>query len=186
MLLSLDHQFFIFINSWTGRYPVWDSFGVFCARYLIWLMVAIVLGWWLFLRRIKPSSHWPYEGKRKWLILGQIILSIGLVVLINQLLSFIHFRARPFINLTVTNLLGVPISQKSFPSDHAAISFTLALAVYLYQKKLGWLLLAVAVLVGFGRVFVGVHYPLDVIGGAVVAGLVVVTLHQALIKVIKK
>ncbi len=176
-LIELDHIIFYNINGLAGKYPTLDYFGIFFAKYLIWLMVFIILVWWFSLQRTRPSGNWPYEGKKKWLIFGQILVGVGLVVLINQLLSLIHFRERPFINLDVLNLLGIPLSQKSFPSDHAAISFAMALAIIFYNKKLGWFLLVSAILVSFGRIFVGVHYPLDVLGGFVIAALTILFIN---------
>jgi undecaprenyl-diphosphatase len=55
----------------------------------------------------------------------------------------------------------------SFPSKHATISFLLATFVFLLNKKLGFLFLVFAVLVSTGRVFVGVHYPSDILVGAI-------------------
>jgi undecaprenyl-diphosphatase len=65
----------------------------------------------------------------------------------------------------------------SFPSDHATAAFALAVAVFMYHRRAGWLMLAMAAVVAVGRVAVGTHYPGDVLAGAMLgsaAALVVV------------
>ncbi|MBU1916457.1 phosphatase PAP2 family protein, partial [Patescibacteria group bacterium] len=74
----------------------------------------------------------------------------------------------PFVVLTDVNLLiNPPLTAKSFPSDHAIISFALAFSVLMLHRRLGAVLLICAGAVAVGRVLVGVHYPLDVLAGAI-------------------
>lgn len=58
-------------------------------------------------------------------------------------------------------------SGGSFPSSHTAIVFALAVTIYLHNKKLGVLFLIIALLVGIGRVLAKVHFPVDIVGGAI-------------------
>ncbi|MFN4181423.1 MAG: phosphatase PAP2 family protein [Candidatus Paceibacteria bacterium] len=70
---------------------------------------------------------------------------------------------RPFVELGFTP--GAPESGFSFPSNHMTVVTALAFAVYFLNKKLGRFLLIAAVLIGVSRVVLGVHYPLDILGG---------------------
>jgi undecaprenyl-diphosphatase len=65
----------------------------------------------------------------------------------------------------------------SFPSGHAATSFAAAIVLTFYAPRWAplWILLAVAI--GFSRVYVGVHYPLDILGGAVLGVLIATALR---------
>lgn len=94
-------------------------------------------------------------------------LSLWLVV---ELMKFLICRTRPYIKLTNTRIVGSRAGGHSFPSGHTSQSFFLAalLSSY-YQFSLpGWLILyAVALLVGITRMYVGMHYPRDILGGAV-------------------
>jgi undecaprenyl-diphosphatase len=56
----------------------------------------------------------------------------------------------------------------SFPSDHASAAFAIAFAVFLFDRIVGSIFLAAAVLIGVGRVFIGAHYPADVLAGCLV------------------
>ncbi len=69
---------------------------------------------------------------------------------------------RPFKTVpNIHTLISLPASY-SFPSGHAALTMAMATAVYVYNKRLGTLLFAFAFIVGIARIYVGVHYPLDV------------------------
>jgi membrane-associated phospholipid phosphatase len=99
------------------------------------------------------------------LILG--ILTLGTVV---ELIKVITARARPYIAIQAAKIVGWRERGRSFPSGHTAQSFyTMSLLVMYFHPglliSLG--LYSVAALVGFTRVYVGVHYPRDVIAGAV-------------------
>ncbi len=83
------------------------------------------------------------------------------------LIRYLYYHPRPFIVLQNVNLLIPHDSESSFPSGHASFYFALAMGVYLYNKKAGYACLAIAGLIGFARIFVGVHWPLDILAGAV-------------------
>jgi undecaprenyl-diphosphatase len=80
-------------------------------------------------------------------------------------------RPRPFVshsNEIMTPIIqGLRVDRVSFPSAHTYISFAIATSIFLYgHKRLGTLLFLLALLVAIGRVGAGLHYPSDVIGGA--------------------
>lgn len=99
------------------------------------------------------------------IVLGS--LSLWLVV---ELMKFLICRTRPYIKLTDTRIVGSRAGGHSFPSGHTSQSFFLAaLFSNYYQFALpGWLMLfAVALLVSITRMYVGMHYPRDILGGSV-------------------
>lgn len=166
-LINLDYQLFSAIQSFVGQSRLLDLVGIFCAKYLIFVIGGIVLGWWLELHKTKPTLAWPIEGRKKWLIFGNFSLAALTAFFLNYVLGFLKFRERPYVNLNVARLVN-PMSEKSFPSDHTAVAFALALTVFFRNKKVGAVLLLLAFLVGLGRIYTGVHYPIDVAGGIIV------------------
>lgn len=65
----------------------------------------------------------------------------------------------------------------SFPSGHATFFFALAFCTFLINKKWGWILTAAAVVTTVARVVAGVHWPSDIVGGAIIAGLVFAVMY---------
>ena len=108
----------------------------------------------------------------------------GLALLANQAIASFWHRPRPY--ETHPGVYHLSNSHDpSFPSDHASAAFGIAFGVYFVDRRLGRFFLAVATLIGLGRIFVGAHYPSDVIAGAAVGALaaaVVVYLCRPLLR----
>lgn len=101
------------------------------------------------------------------------LAAAGLGLALSQAISHVWVRERPFdAHPTETFLLATPSAEPAFPSDHAVAAFAIAFSVLLVggrrRMALGLLFLTAAFAVGITRVFVGLHYPGDVAGGAVV------------------
>jgi undecaprenyl-diphosphatase len=96
--------------------------------------------------------------------------SAGLGLLLSQAITHVWVRERPFVSHpTQTLLLAPPSSEPSFPSDHAVAAFAIAFSVALIGgRRVGALFLAGASLVAITRVLVGLHYPGDIAGGALI------------------
>ena len=92
-------------------------------------------------------------------------LSTMLAVGLNQPLIKAVDRTRPFLALPHVHVLGSPSVDPSFPSDHGALAGAALAGLFLVDKRLGWTATAVGLLLGFGRVYVGAHYPGDVLAG---------------------
>jgi membrane-associated phospholipid phosphatase len=95
---------------------------------------------------------------------GGALLGSGLANLLKVLVD----RARPAISDHDWAALIATPSSSSFPSGHAATAFGAATALALLHRRLRWPALALAALIAFSRVYLGVHYPLDVIAGSLI------------------
>ena len=105
--------------------------------------------------------------QRKTVLLAVII--VALTIGLNKCIEFFYFRPRPFVTHDVILLIEKSAESTSFPSNHSAGAFAIAFAFLWIQRKFGIVLLGIATLMAFSRVFVGVHYPADVITGAFIA-----------------
>lgn len=166
-----DLKLFYLINGLAKRFRFLDYFGVFCAVYLIWLIALCAL---LLFQTGKEINRLRY--------LFSLFASSAGAYLINVLLGLLFVRTRPFGGLDgVHQLITTSFIHKSFPSSHATIAFALAFTVFFFNRTWGIPLLIAAFLVSWGRVYVGVHYPLDVAAGAVLGGVVSYIMYRLMI-----
>jgi undecaprenyl-diphosphatase len=124
----------------------------------------------------------PY-GNSKWkLASASGLVAAAVAMLTNQVISHLWERPRPFTaHAAATHLLSAPSPDPSFPSDHAAVAFAIAFAVLAFSRRAGIGFLVAAAMIGLSRIALGMHYPSDVIAGAVVgwaAALLVTTLGR--------
>ncbi|OTW76165.1 undecaprenyl-diphosphatase [Bacillus thuringiensis serovar cameroun] len=115
---------------------------------------------------------WFHNGKKEKAIRKQYTvlyttLSVMIALLVNVFIHAVYYHPRPFISHDVHQL--VPHAENSsFVSDHSVLVFSIAFVFMLRGEKLKYIALIWAVLVGISRLYVGVHFPLDVIGAAVI------------------
>jgi undecaprenyl-diphosphatase len=109
-------------------------------------------------------------GSPRWkLASASALASAAVALLANQVASHLWERPRPFTaHAAATHLLAPASVDPSFPSDHAAAAFAIAFAVLAFSRPVGRALLAVAAVIALTRVALGVHYPSDVLAGALV------------------
>jgi undecaprenyl-diphosphatase len=151
---SLDYTVFHVVNGLAGRSPVLDAVMIAAAKYLPVVFALALVALWL---------SWSVRNQRAALLAGvSALIALGLGQLIGKALP----RPRPYLSHTVNQLIP-PSLDTSFPSDHAILGFAVAMMVWKYNRRAGIALLVLATLMAIARVFVGAHYPGDVLGGAV-------------------
>lgn len=166
-LLQLDYQWFQKINqlgadaSWLN--PVMRFFAE-KAEYVF--LIGVIVYWFS-----RTASN------RK--MVAGALLSMGLATSCGAVLGHFFYRDRPFVAHSVIQLIK-HAENASFPSDHAMGAFAIATTFWLYKRKSGiaWLILAGCI--ALSRVWTGVHYPLDVIAGAVIGAAAALVIHQLL------
>lgn len=161
--MSPDARLFLAINGWSGHVPFLDWILKNLANdYFLLISFCLALVFWWF------GTHGMArrEAMQRTVLITLIAIGFanGLVAISNQF----FFRIRPFNVLPEgsVNLLFYRPTDSSFPSNFTATLTAIAVTVFLRDKKWGGILLGVALLGGFARVYVGVHYPLDILGGA--------------------
>jgi len=174
MLENLDLIVFNAIHGLAGWHWSSDWLAIFLAQYLGYgvILAALVLGFSL------PTL------KRKLTFFFFTILSLIVARgLLSELIRFFYFRPRPFFALQFSPLINHDPTA-SFPSGHAAFYFALAFATLAFNKRVGWGMVGAALLIGLGRVIVGIHWPSDILGGALI-GFVGVLIVKSILAVKK-
>ncbi len=147
-----------FVFSLLGRWGWLDGFIIFLARFLPYLMGAAFL---FFIFQIKPWSRRLYFI---FFAALTVILSRGFIT---EVIRFFYLRPRPFEVLPFKPLFQVGLP--AFPSSHAVFLFSLAFTLWFFNRRWGWAFAVAALINGLARVFSGVHWPTDIIGGLFIA-----------------
>lgn len=160
-LLNWDYQVFEWFNGLAGKVPWADLIFVFLAQGIIFLMIA---GLALFVLLEKKHQKVRNMQALQALVAG----FLGRAVFVTLIRIFFP-RPRPFLAAAIHPLITINPAQWSFPSAHATIMFAMAFSLFSVSKNWGVLYLALALVSSLSRIIVGVHYPLDIFGGMLVA-----------------
>ncbi len=156
-LSILDYKVFYALNSLAGRNAVLDQLFIFLGVDLAYIVAAVLIIYFFF----NWKNHQVVKGY--WLALISFILARWVIA---EAIRLFWDRHRPYLAHSVHELLNKG-NEASFPSGHATAMFAIAASLYFYDKKLGFWLFVMAVLTGICRVIISVHYPSDILGGAV-------------------
>ena len=136
---------------------LWAAYGV------VVFALLLLAGWW----RARQTGVRPRMAAALWAPLGVL-----LAVAVNQPLGHLAAEPRPYAALHHVLLLVPSTTDFSFPSDHAVMAGAVAAGLWWVDRRLGAVALVLALLMAFARVYVGAHYPGDVVAGLLVGALV--------------
>ncbi len=158
----MNETIFRYLNSFAGKYEWLDASIIFSGETLgIILLIGLVI--FLF-------SH---EHKEKGfhniiVVFGAILFAWG----VSWIIKHVYPSPRPFIALDdVTKLINYG-GMDSFPSGHATFFAAMATVLYFYHKKIALFYALGAVFIGVSRVVAGIHWPLDILVGYLLGGVV--------------
>ncbi len=164
--MSLNQSLFLLVHGFANRSAILDFLGIFFAQYLPYLMVGVFL----------ILAYYQVGWRRKLYVFAEgavaIMISRGLVT---EIIRFFYHHERPFSFFHFVPL--IPEAGWSFPSGHMAWFFALSMAVWYFNRRWGIAYVFLSALMGLARIYVGVHWPLDILGGAVVGVLSAMFVH---------
>lgn len=160
---QINHRIFEAINYSEASHPLLVEFGHFAAVYLIFgVPLLMVIGWLV-------------GGDRIRAILWEAFIAILVAIGVSALIGVLWPQPRPYV-VEIGNTLLEKRESPSFPSDHATAILTLAATLLIHEttRRLGAAVAAAALLVVWARIYIGFHFPLDMLGAVVLAGVAAV------------
>jgi undecaprenyl-diphosphatase len=163
-LRHLDDQLFLTINSFARQTPwLHGSFLAYAKYGMVLFGVLLLAGLW-----ISRRGESRVLAKGGWACIATLV-ALGL----NQPVGHVFAEARPYVTHPQILRLADVTTDFSFPSDHAVMGGAVAAGLLLVRRRLGLLAALAAAVMAFARVYIGAHYPWDVLGGLAFGAVVV-------------
>jgi undecaprenyl-diphosphatase len=155
-VLELDRQLFYTINhGWAS--PFLDAFFPWATRLGSWWPAVGALALWLAI----------FGGKRGRICLLAVVVAVAIAdPLAARVVKPLVERVRPCVALDDVRLLASRRSSLSFPSAHAVNTFAAAMVFWRFYPRSIWIGVPFAAMISLTRVYIGLHYPGDIVGGA--------------------
>lgn len=181
-LIQIDQELLQYLNSLHCTFG--DFFFWYATNMLYWIPLYVVFIYLLYRQ----------YGKQIWLPLLFLIITIFLTDQISNLIKHAVERLRPTHNPEISYLLHMVNDYRgghfSFPSGHATNTFGVAVFLFrIMQKRRWWLTLALfgwCTIMTYSRIYLGVHFPLDIICGAILGTLIALFTSWIFLKIMKK
>lgn len=160
----MDVSWFLAVNRFARATPWLHPVLAGYAAYGVALFAVLLLvGWWRARQRGRGMAA------ALWAPLGVL-----LAVAVNQPIVAAFAEPRPYAHLAGVLVLVTRSTDPAFPSDHATMAGAAVAGLWLVERRLGLLTAAAALLMCFARVYVGAHYPHDVLAGLVLGAVVAI------------
>jgi undecaprenyl-diphosphatase len=175
VLNPFDAGIISFFNRFAHRSWAFDAFIELSSSYLFRVAGIVPLIWWAWFKNGEHSADSPETNSAREILLYGAFSCLVALAVSRVLSAVLPFRERPLrapglhFQLPYSQNLFALLGWSSFPSDHAAVYFTVAMSLYFVSRRAGLFALAWALLVtSLPRVYLGLHYPTDIIAGALI------------------
>jgi len=173
--MTINQDIFLLINNFANQNSTLDTIAIYTAKLspFVFIAIEIIL---FFILKLKNEAIFAFY-------------SMILALIFSKITSLFYYHNRPFVDELGTTLVE-HLPDSSFPSDHTTFMMAIVISFLFYtkSKKYFYLFFTVALLGGISRIFVGVHYPFDILSAiliAIVSSIIVYKLSYKLLFVNK-
>ncbi len=174
----MNNIIFYFFYNLAHQSVFFDKVIVFFAESFPYIVI-ILAGLFLFRRSNQISDPQVSKFFGRWKEIIFIFFAGGLAVFLDLILKYIIHAPRPFLALTDVYAL-FPETGYAFPSGHATFFSALAVSLFFLDKKVGYVFMFFAFLIGLARIIAGVHFPIDILSGFVLGALIAIFVNKIL------
>lgn len=176
--MSIDSSIVRSLNSWGESHT---SLVRICSNDLVYIVILLAALWFV----VQILKAYPIKNGFKGFAVnllrkGIVILAIplGIAIAISELISAIYVRQRPFVADSSVHLLVPHSADGGMPSHHIVFMAALVATIYYYDRRSATFFAILTLITGIARVIAGIHYPTDILVGALVGAIIVYVYHR--------
>lgn len=162
----MDVKLFRVINLLSGRFSILDKMMILISNRVRYVFILIMIIMWF--------KHRNYKK-----ITMEAVISVTISLIINSMIKLFYFKPRPFLKGRVEILIPSK-RDSSFPSKHTLLAFAVSTTFFFYHRLLGSIMWGLSFLTGLSRIWVGHHYPSDILGSAFLGSFTSIFIHKIL------
>jgi undecaprenyl-diphosphatase len=156
-MFKLDNDLFLLLNAGPTPDAAVAGLAIFATKFLVLLIPLFIAGLWF------------AGGNRNRQTAIALVVALVIAIVASYAVGLVVFRPRPFM-IGLGNALVDHRPNSSFPSNHGLVFAVCATLLFLVRSKAAaWAATVIGIIVAWSRIYVGVHYPLDMIGAIVIA-----------------
>lgn len=156
----MNNAIFFFFYNLAHQSKIFDGLIIFLAVYFIYIVAVLAL---LFLLR---CFNW-----KEFILVG---ISGSVAWFLAKVFKIFFHTPRPFDVFPQVQSLFIETGY-AFPSGHTMVASAIAFALFFIHKKVGYVFMILALVIGLARVVAGVHFPIDILGGFILGGVIAYT-----------
>ena len=183
----MNNSIFFSLYSLAHQSKFLDWLIVFCANTFGYIMIVVAIIFLFFHTDGVFDYHKPFlQLKNKFKEISFIFFSGIFAWVVAEILKSFIVSPRPFVLFQNVTPLFVYGGLDSFPSGHAMFFSALAVSLYSVHKKIGWVYIVVALIIGLARIISGVHFPVDILTGYILGSAIALIFKHIFIKINKR
>lgn len=176
--MSIDSSLVRSLNSWGEHHR---SLVRICSNDLVYVVILLAALWFVIeILKSYPIKHGSRDFAVNLVKKGVVNLAIplGIAIVISESISAIYVRQRPFVTDSKVHLLVPHAADGGMPSHHIVFMAALVASIYYYDKRSATFFALLTLITGVARVVAGIHYPSDILIGALIGAIIVYVYHR--------